>query len=95
MTTVSTNAAEFAAGTDPTNDDSDGDDLIDGEELNTYNTDPNDEDSDDDGLTDGEEVNPTAPIEANRPQRRRQRRRHPYRWGRSERSRHESQRGRY
>ena len=44
-------------GLDPTNNDTDGDGLLDGEELNTYNTDPLLVDSDSDGLLDGEEVN--------------------------------------
>ena len=38
-------------------DDTDGDDLTDGEEVNTTNTLPLDADSDDDGLSDGDEVN--------------------------------------
>lgn len=37
--------------------DSDGDGLLDDDELSIYNTDPGDPDSDNDGLTDGEEVN--------------------------------------
>jgi hypothetical protein len=36
--------------------DTDGDGLIDGEELATYGTDPNDPDTDGDGLDDGEEL---------------------------------------
>ena len=55
---------EFTNGTDPTNDDSDNDGLLDGVETNTgtFNdandtgTDPNDDDSDDDGLNDGDEL---------------------------------------
>ena len=43
--------------TDPNNADTDGDDLIDGYEVNTSYTDPSDPDSDDDGLSDGYEVN--------------------------------------
>ncbi|MFP4393666.1 MAG: PKD domain-containing protein, partial [Anaerolineales bacterium] len=52
-----TNATEDALGADPNDPDTDGDGLIDGEEVNTYGTDPNNPDSDDDGLTDYEEVN--------------------------------------
>ena len=37
-------------------DDTDGDDLYDGEEVNDFSTDPIDEDTDRDGLTDGDEV---------------------------------------
>ena len=53
---------EFINGTDPTDDDSDNDGLLDGVETNTgtFNdandtgTDPNDDDSDDDGLNDND-----------------------------------------
>jgi len=45
------------AGVNPTNPDTDGDGLSDGEEVNTYNTDPTNPDTDGDGLNDGEEVN--------------------------------------
>ena len=38
-------------------DDSDDDDLTDGEEVDTHGTDPLDDDSDSDELTDGDEVN--------------------------------------
>ena len=41
---------------DPLNNDTDGDRLQDGEEVNA-GTDPNNADSDDDGLTDYDEVN--------------------------------------
>ncbi len=41
-------------GTDPNNEDTDGDGLFDGPEIDA-GTDPFDTDSDDDGLTDGEE----------------------------------------
>ena len=44
-------------GTDPFNPDTDGDELTDGEEVNTYGTDPNDVDTDDGGTKDGREVN--------------------------------------
>ncbi len=47
---------ELALGTDPTDNDSDGDGLLDGEEVHTHGTDPLIEDSDKDGLADGEEV---------------------------------------
>jgi RHS repeat-associated protein len=46
-------------GTDPSNPDSDGDGLDDGDEI-TYGTDPNLKDSDQDGLSDGDET--TAPF---------------------------------
>ena len=48
---------EFENSTDPNNEDTDGDGLTDGGEVNTYGTDPNDQDTDGDGLTDGNEVN--------------------------------------
>ena len=47
----------IAAGTSPTNSDSDADGLLDGAEVNTYGTDPLVADSDGDGLNDGDEVN--------------------------------------
>ncbi len=48
---------EIIIGTDPFVSDSDGDGLLDGEEVHIYGTDPLDKHSDDDGLTDGDEVN--------------------------------------
>ena len=61
---VLNNGMEYELGTDPTVDDSggssdvdsDGDGLLDDEEINIHGTDPNDPDSDDDGLNDGVEV---------------------------------------
>jgi MYXO-CTERM domain-containing protein len=50
------NAEESALGTDPLLDDSDGDGLSDGHEVNQTGTDPLRPDSDGDQLTDGEEV---------------------------------------
>ena len=50
-------ADEFANGTDPTDPDSDGDDLSDGAEINTHGSSPLNPDSDGDGLSDGDEVN--------------------------------------
>ena len=50
------NVTELSLETNPENPDSDGDGLMDGEEVNTYDTDPNDSDSDSDGLSDGDEV---------------------------------------
>ncbi|VAW41995.1 internalin, putative [hydrothermal vent metagenome] len=47
---------EIKIGSDPFNDDSDGDGLLDGIEINTYNTDPLLSDSDGDGLDDAEEL---------------------------------------
>ncbi|HUR41357.1 MAG TPA: tandem-95 repeat protein [Verrucomicrobiae bacterium] len=55
-----TNAEEIAAGTDPSKPDTDGDSLLDGEEVNTYGTDPTLADTDGDGLSDGAEVGGTA-----------------------------------
>jgi hypothetical protein len=52
-----TNLQEFALGTDPRESDTDGDGLIDGHEVNTYNTEPLLSDSDRDGLNDGLELN--------------------------------------
>lgn len=48
---------EYALGTDPTNPDTDGEGLFDGEEVEIYGTDPTNPDTDGDGLTDFEEVN--------------------------------------
>jgi hypothetical protein len=61
-----TNIDEYLNGTDPTTQDSDGDGLGDGDEVNTYLTDPTERDTDGDGLTDGEEVNDyfTDPLDA-------------------------------
>ena len=61
-----THLEEFNAGTDPCNDDTDGDGLLDGEELDTYNTDPLSADTDGDGLDDFEEVDTysTDPTDA-------------------------------
>lgn len=50
-----TNLQEYELGTEPYNDDTDGDGLNDGEEINTYNTDPLKKDTDDDGLEDSDE----------------------------------------
>ncbi len=47
---------ETVLGTDPFNDDSDGDGLLDGDEIYTYGTDPLRQDSDNDGLLDRAEV---------------------------------------
>jgi hypothetical protein len=51
----SPDAAEFASGTNPTNDDTDSDGVLDGAEA-TAGTDPNSNDSDNDGLLDGVET---------------------------------------
>ncbi|RGG85682.1 OmpA family protein, partial [Ruminococcus sp. AF16-50] len=51
-----TNLQEYELGTEPYNDDTDGDGLNDGEEINTYITDPLKVDTDDDGLEDGDEI---------------------------------------
>lgn len=52
-----TNLEEFQYATDPNNNDSDNDGLLDGEEINTHLTNPLNNDSDGDGLSDGQEVN--------------------------------------
>ena len=51
-----TDTEEGVLGTDPNDPDTDGDGLLDGEEVNTYKTDPLDADTDGDTLTDGREV---------------------------------------
>src|SRR5262249_48229056 len=51
-----TNLEEFQAGTDPRNPDTDGDGVLDGDEVHKYHTDPLNPDSDGDGLTDGDEI---------------------------------------
>ena len=51
-----THLEEFNAGTDPCNDDTDGDGLLDGEELDTYFTDPLSADTDGDSLVDSVET---------------------------------------
>jgi hypothetical protein len=51
------NLAEYQAGTDPLNPDTDGDGLSDGDEVNIYFTNPLNPDTDGDGLSDGDEVN--------------------------------------
>ncbi|MCP5094400.1 MAG: protein kinase [Chloroflexi bacterium] len=51
-----TNQAENNLGTDPTNADTDGDQLLDGQEVNQYGTDPLHIDSDRDGLDDYLEI---------------------------------------
>lgn len=51
------NEQEQALGTNPNNEDTDGDGLLDGQEVNQFATNPQGIDSDGDGLTDGEEVN--------------------------------------
>ncbi len=60
------NVREKAIGTDPYNPDSDGDGLLDGEEVYTYFTDPLKADTDDDGLNDYEEIftYKTSPVRA-------------------------------
>lgn len=51
-----TNEEEVIAGTDPTDDDTDGDGVTDGDEVDTHGTDPLDTDTDDDEMDDGWEV---------------------------------------
>ena len=50
------NLAEYQQGTDPSNPDTDGDGLLDGDEVNRYHTNPLVADTDGDGLRDGLEV---------------------------------------
>ncbi|MDX8377006.1 MAG: Ig-like domain-containing protein, partial [Mariprofundales bacterium] len=52
-----TDAAEFAAGTNPFVADTDGDGLLDGVEVNTYGTNPLLADTDGDGVSDNQELN--------------------------------------
>lgn len=51
------NKKEKELGTDPSNPDTDGDGLTDGEEVNTHKSDPLKADTDEDGLYDAEELN--------------------------------------
>lgn len=51
-----TNLGEFQNGADPTNTDTDGDGLTDGQEVNVYGTDPTNPDTDGGGVNDGAEV---------------------------------------
>jgi hypothetical protein len=53
-----TNLEEYEEGTDPLNDDSDGDGLTDGDEVNVHETNPNRADTDRDGYNDGEDAYP-------------------------------------
>lgn len=50
------NSVEIEIGTDPLNPDTDRDELLDGEEVNSLGTNPLNSDTDGDGLSDGEEV---------------------------------------
>jgi Tol biopolymer transport system component len=50
------NIRELELSTDPTNPDTDGDELLDGDEVNQRGTDPRNPDTDGDSLTDGDEV---------------------------------------
>lgn len=61
-----TNDREKELGTDPNNPDSDGDKLMDGEEVMTHYSDPLKQDTDDDGLDDYKEVMEvkTSPVKA-------------------------------
>ncbi len=61
-----TNLQEFQIGTDPTNRDTDGDGLSDGDEVNTYHTNPLLADTDGDSIPDGVEVQTaTNPLDKN------------------------------
>jgi hypothetical protein len=60
------NLGEYAYGTDPLDDDTDGDTLLDGAEVDgtyAYNSDPNEADSDGDGLSDPEEIVDYSPLD--------------------------------
>gem|GEM_PF-6524094 len=58
------NSVEQTQGTNPEDKDTDGDGLLDGEEVNTHNTDPNNPDTDGGGVNDGDEVNNgTNPVD--------------------------------
>ena len=61
-----TNTQEESIGTDPRNPDTDGDGLLDGEEVNVYYSDPLKQDTDGDNLSDFDEVMEykTSPIKA-------------------------------
>ena len=61
---------EPGLGLDPTNPDTDGDNVADGDEINIYGTDPLNPDTDGDGRSDGEELfwtntDPLVPDDAN------------------------------
>ena len=57
------NTVEAQLGTDPCDEDTDGDGLNDGDEVNNHGTDPTKSDTDDDGLSDGDEIlNGTDPL---------------------------------
>jgi outer membrane protein OmpA-like peptidoglycan-associated protein len=57
--------AELKLGTNPNNPDTDGDGLLDGEEVDKYKTDPKDPDTDAGGIKDGAEVrNGANPLDA-------------------------------
>ncbi len=59
-----TDSAEITIGTNPLNPDTDGDLIIDGQEVNTYATDPLNPDSDTDGYRDGTEtINGSDPLD--------------------------------
>ncbi|MEW5937437.1 MAG: hypothetical protein AB1665_06440, partial [Candidatus Thermoplasmatota archaeon] len=53
---------EIEAGTNPLIDDTDGDNLLDGEEVTTWKTNPIDEDTDDDGVDDDDDSDPLVDI---------------------------------
>lgn len=60
-----TNAQELVYGTNPDAADTDGDALLDGEEVLTYFTSPTDSDSDNGGVLDGQEIaNSTNPLDS-------------------------------
>ena len=60
-----TNLEEYDTVTDPSNADTDGDDLSDGDEVNVHGTDPLEPDSDDDDLSAGDPLNLHASDQPN------------------------------
>lgn len=61
------NLDEYLHDTNPDNQDTDGDDLLDGEEINKYFTDATNPDTDGDGYIDGNDPDPTKPANPEKP----------------------------
>ena len=60
---------EFRFYTDPFNPDTDGDGLLDGDEIDIYDTDPLNPDTDGDGYSDGDEIrDETDPLDDKDPE---------------------------
>lgn len=66
-----TNIEEYLLGTDPFSCETDGDGLLDGDEVNIYGTDPLNPDTDNDGVLDGDEIllglNPNDSLDGETP----------------------------